>query len=1123
MKKLLSLTLKSLLAIALSLLLVACMGESSTIQGTDIVINGLTLDGKIISGVVSNSTTEFSFRDNVDVAEEATYVVARDVYGESPILSKIVPLEPGDNVFYILVTNGNEYECFTVNIRRKPTYTVSFDTPYGVKPEDQTIEEGFLAQEPSITPIPGMTFSGWDFDFSTPIMSDKHITAGWHANTDTKYTVEYYLESLDKSDYELIDTVELSGTTDSTAEASIKTFEHFTYNSARSTISGNIEGDESLVLKVYYTRDSYTINTTASDPMGGSVTFGGTYPYGTELTLTSTINAGYTFFGYFVADDKVCENISYTFTVSESLTIMASIEANSSTKYTVEYYFESLDKSDYELIDTVELSGTTDSTVTAEQKLFDHFSIKSSISTLSGNINGDGSLVLKVYYTRDTYSIKAERNNTKGGSINGGATYSYESTVTLSATTNTGYTFLGWYDGNTKVCSSPIYTFTAEEDATYTAKWDANTNTGYTVEYYLENAHKNGYDLEKTVNLTGTTDTTVTAERTSYAHFVFNAAISTVNGNLAGDGSLVLKVYYTRNTYIITTTAENNKAGNVTTGKTAPYGTEITITASTNAGYTWLGWYKDDTLVSNSKSYSFNITETATFTAKWSINTDTEYTVEYYLQNIENDNYTLQESVTLNGKTDTTAYATIKSFTHFVYNTSKSTVSGNIDGDGSRILKVYYTRSSYTVSSLSDSSKAGSVTVGGTFKYGKIATLTATTNPGYTFMGWYEGDKKVCSSEQFAFNVDHSTKYVAKWSANTNTPYRVEYYLENANDNGYVLFEEESFVGTTEMIANAEIKSFERFNYNASVSTTSGNICGDGSLVLKVYYKRHVYTLSNANTNCGSISVSGSYKYGSIDAFEVTAIADKLGYEFVGWYSDNVLLSTELTYTFTADKSVESRFTVRQEMANFVFTSTSTTCSITGIKNTTLTEIAIPDYITAINDGTFYSCSSLTNVYITDLTAWCNIKFANYSSNPLYRAKNLYLNGELVTDLVLPDSVTNIGSYAFAFYETLSSVTFNSTVTSIGESAFYSCDKLTDLIIESGVTSVGRYAFASCDNLKSVTISNGNATIDSYAFSNSWSLTTYYFNGTKEKWESFKISYPASYCTVYCLDGTIYH
>ena len=103
-----------------------------------------------------------------------------------------------------------------------------------------------------------------------------------------------------------------------------------------------------------------------------------------------------------------------------------------------------------------------------------------------------------------------------------------------------------------------------------------------------------------------------------------------------------------------------------------------------------------------------------------------------------------------------------------------------------------------------------------------------------------------------------------------------------------------------------------------------------------------------------------------------------------------------------------------------------------------ITSVTIGDSVTSIGDSAFSGCSGLTKVHITDLAAWCTIEFSNSSSNPLCYANNLYLNDSLITDLIIPDSVTSIGDSAFSGYSGLTSVTIGNSVTSIGNSAINS-------------------------------------------------------------------------------------
>ena len=154
-----------------------------------------------------------------------------------------------------------------------------------------------------------------------------------------------------------------------------------------------------------------------------------------------------------------------------------------------------------------------------------------------------------------------------------------------------------------------------------------------------------------------------------------------------------------------------------------------------------------------------------------------------------------------------------------------------------------------------------------------------------------------------------------------------------------------------------------------------------------------------------------------------------------------------------------------------------------------LTAIILPESVTSIGDDAFYWCISLTAVYISDIAAWCNINFENSSSNPLYYAHNLYLNGELVTELSIPESVTSIGESAFRGCSSLTAITLPEGVTSIGNNAFDGCSSLTDINIPEGVTSIGRRVFRDCSSLTDINIPEGVTYIDDNAFDGCSSLT----------------------------------
>lgn len=129
-----------------------------------------------------------------------------------------------------------------------------------------------------------------------------------------------------------------------------------------------------------------------------------------------------------------------------------------------------------------------------------------------------------------------------------------------------------------------------------------------------------------------------------------------------------------------------------------------------------------------------------------------------------------------------------------------------------------------------------------------------------------------------------------------------------------------------------------------------------------------------------------------------------------------------------------------------------------------LTSVTIGNSVTSIGSYAFGDCNSLTGVYITDIVTWCNISFQNYEANPLYYAHNLYLNNELVTELTIPDSVTTIKSFAFAYCSSLASVTIGG-VTTIGNWSFEGCDSLTSVTIDNGVESIYNKVFYNCSSL----------------------------------------------------------
>lgn len=236
--------------------------------------------------------------------------------------------------------------------------------------------------------------------------------------------------------------------------------------------------------------------------------------------------------------------------------------------------------------------------------------------------------------------------------------------------------------------------------------------------------------------------------------------------------TMTLEAKWDINYYNLNLNVNNSKAGIISNNSGSHYYNEsITITATTNPGYTFVGWYDGDNLISEKPSYAFTMpAKNLSYTAKWSININTPYKVEHYLQNIDDDNYptTPFETDNLTGTTDTLTNASVKTYEGF---TSPSITQVNINGDGSTVIKLYYTRNSYDLSLSINNYKAGSITdVSGTYKYGKEITIKAETNPGYTFNGWYLNDLPYKEEESFTYTIGTSkVSFEARYTINKYT------------------------------------------------------------------------------------------------------------------------------------------------------------------------------------------------------------------------------------------------------------------------------------------------------------------------------------------------------------------
>ena len=134
----------------------------------------------------------------------------------------------------------------------------------------------------------------------------------------------------------------------------------------------------------------------------------------------------------------------------------------------------------------------------------------------------------------------------------------------------------------------------------------------------------------------------------------------------------------------------------------------------------------------------------------------------------------------------------------------------------------------------------------------------------------------------------------------------------------------------------------------------------------------------------------------------------------------------------------------------------------------------------SIGSSAFSGCSGIAKVEFCDTESLCSLRYGDEWSNPLYYARQLYINGKEVTDVVIPNSVKSICDMAFYRFSGLSSITIGSGVKSIGEYAFYDCSNLTSVIVENPQP----------------------ASIESNSFNNQKNITLYVPTGTKEAYSA---------------------
>ena len=462
------------------------------------------------------------------------------------------------------------------------------------------------------------------------------------------------------------------------------------------------------------------------------------------------------------------------------------------------------------------------------------------------------------------------------------------------APTRLGYTFGGWYTDETCQNAFTATTMPAKDFTLY-AKW-----VPVDINYFLV-LRKEGADgkwSQATETRTGKTDETVTINP---AEFLTDEEKNTydfpqkVNYTVSAEDGGTVSISYARKRYSLTYDLNAEDADWVSKPGVKSYRLDaalklLTQSYVTRAGYTFDGWYTDADCTTAFTAATMPA-ENITLYAKWTAQGGISYTVEHYQQNVADDDYTLADTESKTGATGQPTAAESKPYPGF---TAQSFEQKTVEGDGSTVVKVYYTRNEYTLTYDLNGSDAvwtnGETAKSCKYRFGAEIT-TPTSNDlsrvGYAFDGWYTDAG--CTTEFTAATMPaENTTLYAKWNAGE-VNYTVNYYLQNVDGTDYVLKDTVTSSGVTGQAVDVQ-KFFEGFAPKADSSTSITLQADSAQNVVDLYYTRNRYTLSfnlgdGVSLDDGCVPNGGSIYYGAEISVDMTN-AKRTGYTFAGWYED---------------------------------------------------------------------------------------------------------------------------------------------------------------------------------------------------------------------------------------------
>lgn len=320
-----------------------------------------------------------------------------------------------------------------------------------------------------------------------------------------------------------------------------------------------------------------------------------------------------------------------------------------------------------------------------------------------------------------------------------------------------------------------------------------------------------------------------------------------------------------------------------------------------------------------------------------------------------------------------------------------------------------------------------------------------------------------------------------------------------SNHYGYIVYYADGYGGTVINAPNGAMVGDFLFSTAYSKNNLVKYFGNDTEIILPDNYKGEYYSIgSEAFENCdnitsvvisdGVISI-GNYAFYDCDKLVNVEISNSVTDIWSHAFS-----SCDKLANIDIPNSVETigdyAFCYLKNLTSIDIPSSVKTIGQMAFQDCGLTSITMNSGETKIGQKAFARCYNLERVNITDLAAWCKIYFETYDSNPVHIAKSIYMNGEEITELVIPEGVTSIRQWAFVNCNNIKSVTIANSTKSVGNWAFSACKGLTTVKFGNGVETIWA-AFEDCENLSHVEISPNLKGIYSGAFANCYNLTEF--------------------------------